>query len=138
MTGNLSGVGSIVESMHTAENLRMQQNTANTKGSSFSDYLDMALLNNRTGLFTGSGINSCYPWYHTFSDYSWKNTIIKALRDELKKESDEEQKKVQSEGAKESSSVSRKKKPDWAVVRVIERYQPPVVQTTSESEGLLV
>ena len=49
MVGNVNG---IVESMYAAENARTQQSAASGKTGNFSGYLDAALLNYRTGLFT--------------------------------------------------------------------------------------
>ncbi len=39
MIGNLSSVGSIVDSMCTSADIKTQQSTGNTRSSSFSDYL---------------------------------------------------------------------------------------------------
>ena len=140
MTGN---VNNIVESMFAAEHARSRQNTANTKttaktGSSFSDYLNYALLNSQAGaLFgTGSGIGLSYPYTNPLSGSFLQTYVLKALIDGIQKNS--QSTAPQTAGtAQETDAAAQtaKKKPDWAKVRVIRHYQAPV---TEEKKGILV
>ena len=122
MVGN---VGGIVESMYAADNVKNQQHMAGSRTGSFSDYLDYALLNGRTGLLSGGlGFGSSY--LNPLAGSSWQTLVLGALRDELKKKADEQK----SESAQEEGvSQVRKKKPDWATIRVVEHYKAPVAES---------
>lgn len=133
MVGN---VNQIVESMHMADNIRNQQNTAGGKTGNFSDYLDSALLNYRTGLLTG-GLNSGYSYLNALSGSAWQTVVLEALRDELKKKESGETKKSLEDAEETESLASEKKKPDWAKIRVIEHYKSPR-EEPAEKKGILI
>lgn len=133
MVGN---VNHIVESMHAADNIRNQQSAANAKNGNFSNYLESALLNYRTGILTG-GFNSGYSCLNALSGSSWQTVVLEALRDELKKKQTEEKKDDSQKDEETSALAQAKKKPDWAKIRVIERYKSPKDEL-SEKTGVLV
>ncbi len=133
MVGN---VNHIVESMYAADNIKNQQSTANGKTGNFSDYLDLALSNYRTGLLTG-GLNSGYSYLNGLSGSTWQTVVLEALRDELKKNQTKETKETQQENEEASSLASAGKKPDWAKIRVIEHYKSPKEELIKE-KGILV
>ena len=119
MVGN---VGGIVESMYAADNVRNQQNAADAKAGSFSDYLDYALLSGRTGLLSG-GTGFGYSYLNPLASSSWQTLMLGALRDELKKKADGEKSGEDKEG---EVSQPHRKKPNWATIRVVEHYKAPV------------
>ena len=135
MIGHVNG---IVESLAAADNVKSSQNTANTNAGKFSDYLDSALLNYRTGLLTGSGMSN-YSYLNALSGTAWQSVVLKALKDELKKElnSDESESTVQEDESAAPNAV-KKKKPDWATIRVIQHYKSPRMEENAESKGVLV
>ena len=139
MVGN---VGQLVESMNAANNAKLNQNTANTNSGNFKNYLDTALLNSRSGLLTNglfsSGLSSGYSYLNPLSGSVWQTAMLEALRDELKKGRSSEDK--ESEDLQEESSDSqtqKTKKEDWARIRVIRRYQSPVLEE-NKKEGILL
>ncbi len=132
MLGNING---IVESFYKADNIKAQQNMAGAKSSGFSDYLDYALLNGRTGLFGENNLYAGYPYSSPLSGSLWQGVVLDALRRGLKKESEEET-KVQQED--EPIQAEAKKKPDWARIRVIRHYQSPVAREGVENPGILI
>ena len=139
MVGN---VGQLVESMNAANNAKLTQNTANTNSGNFKNYLDTALLNSRSGLLTNglfsSGLSSGYSYLNPLSGSVWQTAMLEALRDELKKGRSSEDK--ESEDLQEESSDSqtqKTKKEDWARIRVIRRYQSPVLEE-NKKEGILL
>lgn len=134
MVGN---VNHIVESMFAADNIKNQQSTANGKTGNFSDYLDSALLNYRTGLLTG-GLNSGYSYLNALSGSTWQTVVLEALRDELKKKEAAETKDDRRDTEEAKSSASEKKKPDWAKIRVIEYYKSPREEELTRHKGILV
>ena len=134
MVGN---VNSIVESMSMADNIRNQQSTANGKTGNFSDYLDSALLNYRTGLLTG-GLNSGYSYLNALSGSTWQTVVLEALRDELKKKESDQTEKTKQDGEDTKSQSETKKKTDWARIRVIEYYKSPKEEATMKQKGILV
>ena len=134
MVGN---VNHIVESMSAADNIRNQQSTANGKTGNFSDYLDSALLNYRTGLLTG-GLNSGYSYLNALSGSTWQTLVLEALRDELKKKESDQTEKTQQDSEDTKSQASTKKKPDWAKIRVIEHYKSPREEELVRQKGILV
>lgn len=134
MVGN---VNHIVESMSAADNIRNQQSTANGKAGNFSDYLDSALLNYRTGLLTG-GLNSGYSYLNALSGSTWQTFVLEALRDELKKKESDKTEKTQQDSEDTKSQTSTKKKTDWAKIRVIEHYKSPKEEELIKQKGILV
>ncbi|MCI9209078.1 MAG: hypothetical protein HFI83_00075 [Eubacterium sp.] len=137
MVGNVNG---IVESMYAAENARTQQSAASGKTGNFSGYLDAALLNYRTGLFTqglGGGFGNAL-YMNALSGQTWQSIVLKALKDELEKK----EQSGHAEGAdtqdREKSEVSAPRKPDWATIRVIERYRSPLQEDTQNNKGIQV
>lgn len=130
MVGNISGVGSIVESMYASDNIKMQQGTPKADNSSFSNYLDRMLLSNyQTGFLMGNGMSSSYSYLNALSGMSWQNLLVEALREELQKKSDEgETKNAESEDDTKGLKTAKKKKPDWATIRVIQHYKSPIEQ----------
>lgn len=134
MVGN---VNHIVESMYAADNIRNQQSTANGKAGNFSDYLDSALLNYRTGLLTG-GLNSGYSYLNALSGSTWQTLALAALRDELKKKESDKTEKTQQDSEDTKSQAAAKKKPDWAKIRVIEHYKSPKEEELIRQKGILV
>lgn len=134
MVGN---VNHIVESMSAADNIRNQQSTANGKAGNFSDYLDSALLNYRTGLLTG-GLNSGYSYLNALSGSTWQTFVLEALRDELKKKESDKTEKTRQDSEDTKSQASAKKKPDWAKIRVIEHYKSPKEEELIKQKGILV
>lgn len=138
MVGN---VNSIVESMFSADNVRNQQSTAGKSTGNFSDYLDSLLLNSRAGLLTG-GLNADGSYLNGLLGSTgsiWQMAALKALRDELKKaqKTDETEASERENAALESKTASGKKT-DWATIRVIRRYQSPVMEQDSKTPGILV
>lgn len=132
MVGNVSG---IVESYFAADHAKSQQNTAASQtGSRFSDYLDYALLNSRTGLLFGNGLDSGYSYMNGLSNSMWQSMVLKALKEGLKKDSDAEDTDTSSQ--EDTAKAEAKKKPDWATIRVISRYQSPMAQTAEK--GMLI
>lgn len=134
MVGN---VNHIVESMFAADNIKNQQSTASGKTGNFSDYLDSALLNYRTGLLTG-GLNSGYSYLNALSGSTWQTVVLEALRDELKKKEAAETEDDRRDTEEAKSSASEKKKPDWAKIRVIEHYKSPREEELARHKGILV
>lgn len=134
MIGN---VGSLVESMNAANNAKLHQNTANTTSENFKNYLNAALLNSQSGLFS-SGLSSGYSYFNPMSGSIWQTVVLEALRDELKKENESEEKKgADSEKESFGTQAQKTKKEDWARIRVIRRYQPPVLEE-SKKDGILL
>ena len=134
MVGN---VNHIVESMFAADNIKNQQSTASGKTGNFSDYLDSALLNYRTGLLTG-GLNSGYSYLNALSGSTWQTVVLEALRDELKKKESAETEDDRRDTEEAKSSASEKKKPDWATIRVINRYKSPTEEAVGKEKGMLI
>ena len=84
MVGNVNG---IVESMYAAENARTQQSAASGKTGNFSGYLDAALLNYRTGLFTqglGGGFGNAL-YMNALSGQTWQSIVLKARKTSWKR-----------------------------------------------------
>ena len=137
MVGNVNG---IVESMYAAENARSQQGAASGKNGNFSNYLDAALLNYRTGLFTeglgGSLSNSFYA--NALYGSTWQNTVLKALKEELEKKDESRETEEAEEDKKSGTAAYSKKKPDWAKIRVIQRYQAPLYEAKPEKNGIFL
>ena len=134
MVGN---VNSIVETMSMADNIRNQQSDANGKTGNFSDYLDSALLNYRTGLLTG-GLNSGYSYLNALSGSTWQTVVLEALRDELKKKESDQTEKTKQDSEDTKSQSETKKKTDWARIRVIEYYKSPKEEAMMKQKGILV
>ena len=136
MVGN---VNNIVESMYAADNARSyRQAAAASNTETFSDYLDLALLNGRTGLLTG-GLSSDYSYRSILSGSIWQTAVLEALRDGLKKNGTEaDTKGGQAQGEATAARLSEEKKTDWARIRVIRRYQVPVETAMEEKKGILV
>ncbi len=134
MIGN---VGSLVESMNAANNAKLHQNTANTTSENFKNYLNAALLNSQSGLFS-SGLSSGYSYFNPISGSIWQTVVLEALRDELKKGKESEEKKgSDSEKDTFDTQAQKTKKEDCARIRVIRRYQSPVLEE-SKKGGILL
>ena len=111
MIGN---VGSLVESMNAANNAKLHQNTANTT------------------------LSSGYSYFNPISGSIWQTVVLEALRDELKKGKESEEKKgSDSEKDTFDTQAQKTKKEDWARIRVIRRYQSPVLEE-SKKGGILL
>lgn len=130
MIGNVNG---IVESMFASDRIRSSQNTANTKtGSAFSDYLEYALLNSRSGALFGNGVDA-------LPGSVWQTFALKALVDGLQKSKQGETASAADKTQENSNAVAREeKKPDWAKIRVIHRYKAPMAQEKLQNRGVLV
>lgn len=136
MVGNVSG---IVESYFAADNAKSHQNTtAAQTNSRFSDYLDYALLNSRTGLLFGNGIDSGYSYTNALTGSIWQSMVLKALKEELKKDSETEDTDAALKEAAKSEKTAEKKKPDWATIRVINRYKSPMEEAVGKEKGMLI
>lgn len=123
MTGNVSG---IVEAFFPTDRWNSQPRVATETAGKFSDYLDLALLNGRTGLFTGSmQAGTGYPFAQGLSGSIWQTLVLKALQDQLKKKEEAAGQTQQKDGDAEYARADVKKKPDWATIRVLERYRAP-------------
>lgn len=140
MIGNVNG---IVDSMFAADNLKNRQNAADAKaGSSFSDYLNYALLNARSGSLFGDGIGmgSNYPYMNAMSGSIWQTFALKALIDGMQKNS-QTTASESAQGQQENGGASAKAaeaKPDWAKIRVIRHYQSPIPNQNPANRGVLV
>ena len=139
MIGNVNG---IVDSMFAADSLGSRRDTANTKtGSSFSDYLNYALLNSRSGALFGDGTGiGNVSYLNAMSGSLWQAFALKALVDGIQKNNQTAATDTV-QGQQENGSTSAKAaeaKPDWAKIRVIRYYQPPVLQQNPENRGTLV
>lgn len=139
MTGN---VNSIVESMFAANSLKNQQNTVSQKNkSSFSDYLNYALLNSQSGALFGSvsGTGLSYPYTSPLSGSVWQAFALKALADGLNKNN--QPASIASENGQEQdpqAAGAKTKKPDWAKIRVVRYYQAPQAAEKQNNPGILV
>ena len=60
--------------------------------------------------------------------------VLKALKEGLKKDSDAED--ADASSPEDTAKAEAKKKPDWATIRVISRYQSPMAQTAEK--GMLI
>ncbi|MBO5372261.1 MAG: hypothetical protein J6A75_06035 [Lachnospiraceae bacterium] len=139
MVGNMSGLSGIVESMFAADKTVNRQNMSNTNTVNFSNYLDAALLNYRSGLLFGNGLGAGYSYLSALSGSTWQSVVVQALKEELKKEleSDEEN-NGEACDKEEIQKITKSKKPDWASIRVIQRYESPMKQEDLPCKGLLV
>ena len=140
MVGNVNG---IVNSMFAAEGAANSRNTARTNtGNSFSDYLDYALLNSRSGALLGGGIGSNYSYMNGLSGSVWQTIALKALVDEIKKNNQTaSDTTAAAEDAQQGNSKAfskPEKKPDWAKIRVLRYYNAPAVKQSTKSRGILV
>lgn len=134
MVGNVSGM---VESYFAADNARSHQTTAASQTNSrFSDYLNYALLNSRTGSLFGTGQEFGYSYMNGLSNSLWQGMVLKALKEELQKDSDTKGTETSSQEDAKSTKAEAKKKPDWASMRVINRYKSPMAQEAAK--GMLI
>lgn len=135
MVGN---VGQLVESMNAANNAKLHQNTSNSTSDIFKNYLDTALLNSRGGLFS-DGLGSGYSYLNPLSGSVWQTAMLEALRDELKKgRESEDEKSDDLEEETSSPKAQKEKKEDWARIRVIRRYQAPMVEGNKSKKEIVV
>ena len=81
MVGNVNG---IVESFYAADNVRSQQSTARGQNGNFSNYLNLALSNYRTGLLTGGPSGGLYNnslYFNTLTGCSFKSAQRRAEKE---------------------------------------------------------
>lgn len=138
MVGNVNG---IVESFYAADNVKSQQSTASGQNSDFSNYLNSALLNYRTGLLTGGlsdGLsNSLY--FNTLTGSAWQGVVLKALKDELEKNNKSgDSESTKEDGENETALSAKTKKKDWAKIRVIEHYKSPMKENESTGKEIRI
>ncbi len=138
MIGNMSGLSGMVESMFATDKTAIRQHTTNPNTANFSNYLDSALLNYRTGLLFGNGFGSDYSYMQALSGSTWQSVVVQALKEELKKELESDEKNNNKAKDSDISKTTKDKKPDWATIRVIQRYEAPIKQEDLPCKGLLV
>lgn len=139
MAGNVNG---IVESFYAADNVKSQQSTARGQNGNFSDYLNLALSNYRTGLLTGglgSGLYNNSLYFNTLTGSAWQDVVLKALKDELKKNTkSDDAESTAEDGENESVFSAKTAKKDWAKIRVIERYKSPMKENESGGKEIRI
>ena len=134
MVGNVNG---IVESLYAADNVRTQQAATNSKSDNFSNYLNLALSNYQTGLLTG-GLGSGYSYLNQLTGSTWQTAVLEALKEGFKKEQKSEDTSSGGQEEEGGANLAKQKKPDWATIRVIRHYQPPVMDENVKKQGVLV
>lgn len=138
MVGNMHLSG-IVESMFAADQTANRQNMTKGNPANFSNYLDSALWNYRSGLLFGNGYGSEYSYLQALTGSTWQSAVVQALKEELKKELENDEKNSnEAEDGGEVPKAAKDKKPDWATIRVIQRYASPMKQEDLPCKGLLV
>ena len=75
---------------------------------------------------------------NALSGQTWQSIVLKALKDELEKKEQSGHAEETDTQDREKSEVSAPKKPDWAKIRVIERYRSPLQEDTQNNKGIQV
>lgn len=119
MNGAIGNLSSIVESFYTADTLKSRASAEDDSSNSFQDYLNTALGYYRTGMLTGSGM------YGNYSNIL-SGVAVNALLSRILEREAADSTSVMNDAA--GSQRSEQKKPAWATIRVIRRYQEPALQ----------